>query len=266
MLTPTRKDEQAIIHVDPEDQEDLHRRRNIGQGSSSSEEQRTRISSSEEQRTDHPRLHGGSRRHLCRRCEEIFCIVRGAAPRSSTSTDTIAGGSIFCYFNFASLQSRVVPVWVGSAWMCLNTGSSVLTDCKFGSEAVDEGDSEGRLQRISSRINHIDGRGSRKALRLQGSAAGSTTSSSEHRGELLHHPTEQGRSSTSVPGPTEPQVPSDPGRIVPHFGPIGKEKQHEVGKEKQPDVGNEKQPKVGKEKQPEVGKEKQPEVVKSMTT
>ena len=89
---------------------------------------------------------------------------------------------------------------VGSVWMCLNTGSSVLVDCKFGSEAVDEGDSEGRPQRISRKINHIivrgsaaesrtssseeqrainhlDRRGPRKELRPQGSAAGSTTSS-----------------------------------------------------------------------------------------
>ena len=49
---------------------------------------------------------------------------------------------------------------VGSVWMCLNTESSVLVDCKFGSEAVDEEDSEGRLQ---------------------GSATGSTTSSSEEQ-------------------------------------------------------------------------------------
>ena len=48
---------------------------------------------------------------------------------------------------------------VGSVWMCLNTGSSVLVDCKFGSETVDEEDSEGRLQRISSKIEDtiVDG-------------------------------------------------------------------------------------------------------------
>ena len=63
-------------------------------------------------------------------------------------------------------------------------------------------------------------------------------------------------------GPTEPQVPSDPDRIFPHFGPIAKEKQLEVVKEKQPEVGKEKQSEVGKETQPEVGKEKQPAVGK----
>ena len=62
---------------------------------------------------------------------------------------------------------------------------------------------------------------------------------SEDPEELLHHPTEKGRSSTSVPGPTEPQVLSDPGRTFPHFGPIVKEKQPEVGKEKQDEVGKE---------------------------
>ena len=55
--------------------------------------------------------------------------------------------------------------------MCLDTGSPVLVDCKFGSETVDEGDSGGRLQRISSRINHIVVEG----------AAGSTTSTEEDK-------------------------------------------------------------------------------------
>ena len=75
----------------------------------------------------------------------------------------------------------------------------------------------------------------KEGSRLPGPAAGSTTLSSEDPGELLHRTTEKGRSSTSVPAPTAPQVPSDPG----HFGPIVKEKQPEVVQEKQPEIGNE---------------------------
>ena len=67
--------------------------------------------------------------------------------------------------------------------------------------------------------------------RLPGPAAGSTTSSSEDPEELLHRPTKKGRSSTSVPGPTAPQVPSDPGRIFPHFEPIVKENNLRLEKE-----------------------------------
>ena len=52
----------------------------------------------------------------------------------------------FLLFRFSSLQSRVVQSGVGSGCVCLNTGISVLVDCKFGSKAVDEGDSGGRLQ------------------------------------------------------------------------------------------------------------------------
>ena len=74
--------------------------------------------------------------------------------------------------------------------MCLNTGSSVLVDCKFGFwssevlEAVDEGNLEGRLQRISSRINHIYWREPRKDL-CRGSAAGLTTSTEEDQGRIF---------------------------------------------------------------------------------
>ena len=66
---------------------------------------------------------------------------------------------------------------VGSVWMCLNTGSSVLVDCKFGSEPVDEGYSEGRPQRISSKI---------KDIIVRGSEAGSRTSSSEEQQDQPH--------------------------------------------------------------------------------
>ena len=54
---------------------------------------------------------------------------------------------ISCYFEFSSLQSRVVS-GICSVWVCLDTESPVGLDCKFGSEAADEGDSERQQQRI----------------------------------------------------------------------------------------------------------------------
>ena len=80
----------------------------------------------------------------------------------------------------------------------------------------------------------------REGSRLHGPAAGSTTSSPEDPAELLHRPTEKGRSSTSAPGPTTPPVPSDLGGIFSHFGPVVKGKQPEVVKGKQPEIGKRK--------------------------
>ena len=71
--------------------------------------------------------------------------------------------AFFCYFDFSLLQSMVVPVW---GWLNLD-----VFECRKFSPGglqvrvggVGERDSEDRLQRISSRIYHIDGRGSKKA-------------------------------------------------------------------------------------------------------
>ena len=53
---------------------------------------------------------------------------------------------------------------VGSVWVCLNTGSPVMVDCKFGSEDVDDRDS---------------------GSRLQGSAAVSITSTEDDQGRIF---------------------------------------------------------------------------------
>ena len=134
-LTSSRKDGQPIIHVDPEDQEDVY--------------------------TDGVRE---DLLHRQRRGAEVFYIHR-----NQVVAFLVISNSLRC--NLWLFQSGV-----GSVWMCLNTGSSVLVDCKFGSEGVDEeirkansGGSRGRpaSAEISSRINHIDGRGSRKDRCLQ---------------------------------------------------------------------------------------------------
>ena len=52
--------------------------------------------------------------------DEIFYIIRETAPRSSTSTDP--GGRISCYFEFSSLQSRVVFVW---GWFSLGVHAEI---------------------------------------------------------------------------------------------------------------------------------------------
>ena len=51
---------------------------------------------------------------MTQRVEKIFYIIREAAPRSSTPTES--GCRISCYFEFSSLQSRVVSVW---GWLSL---------------------------------------------------------------------------------------------------------------------------------------------------
>ena len=114
----------------------------------------------------------------------------------------IPGGSISCYFDFSSLQSRIFPVW---GWLSVDVfeyrkfspgglqvrvggrgrrrfGRSSAEDQQQDQQHRRESPKEGSSSaRISSRINHIDGRGSRKDLRLQGSAAGSIISSSEEQ-------------------------------------------------------------------------------------
>ena len=60
---------------------------------------------------------------------------------------------------------------VGSVLVCLDTGSPVLVDCKFGSETVDDGDSRGRLQGSAAASTTSTEEDQMKDLRLQESAA-----------------------------------------------------------------------------------------------
>ena len=96
-------------------------------------------SSSEEQRSDHSRWPRGSRGSTrLRSGADVFYIHR-----YQVVAFLVISISPRC--NLGLFQSGV-----GSAWMCLNTGSSVLVDCNFGSEAVDEEDSGGRLQKSAA--------------------------------------------------------------------------------------------------------------------
>ena len=46
---------------------------------------------------------------------------------------------------------ELFPAGIGSVWVCLDTGSPVGVDYKFGSEAADEGNSERQQLRIQGR-------------------------------------------------------------------------------------------------------------------
>ena len=164
-------------------------------------------SSSEEQRTNHLRGQRGSRQHL---------HTRWCARRSSSSSEgwrrgllhpQIPGGSISCYLEFSSLQSRVVSVW---GWLSLGVfeyrkfspgGLQVrVGGCgrmRFGRSSAEDQQQDQphrwkkikkdlRLQRISSRINHIIDRGSRRA---------STSSGGER--EVDHFGTRNNRTSST---------------------------------------------------------------------
>ena len=127
---------------------------------------------------------------MTQRVEEILYIIREAAPRPSTSTEP--GGRISCYFEFSSLQSRVVSV---RGWLSLDVfayRNPVAVACWFRSEASDEGGSERQQLRIqektcisgaSPRDQFIDEDGSRSESAL-----------AEDPGELLHRQTDEGDS------------------------------------------------------------------------
>ena len=147
-----------IIHVDREDSEDLHRRRNRNSGQSSF--------------TSTQRI-------------KRICIVQGAAPRSSTFTDTRC--SISCYFDLSSLQSRVVPVW---GWLSLGV-FEYRKSSPGGLQVRVGGRTRRRFERssagISSRIDRIIVRGSRRA---------STSCDGER--EVVHFGTRTYRTSSTI--------------------------------------------------------------------
>ena len=171
-----------------EEQQTDHSRRTRGsRGSSSSEEQRTKlIHVDPEDREDLHRQRSGADVFYIHRYQVVVFLVITISLRCSLGL-------------FRS--------GVGSVWVCLNTGSSVLVDCKFGSEAVDEGDSEvvcrdqqqdqphrrktikegSSYARISSRINHIIVGGSRRA---------STSSDGER--EVVHFGIRTYRTSSTI--------------------------------------------------------------------
>ena len=82
------------------------------------------------------------------------------------------------------------PSGVGSVWVCLDTGSPVGMDCKVGSEAADEEDSERQQRRIHEKICIGGESWQDQLLDKKGSRSGS--SSAEDPGELLHQQTEGG--------------------------------------------------------------------------
>ena len=198
-----------------EQQDQRHRRERIKEGSLSE-----RISS----RNNH--VVGGTADRSStstQRIKRIF-IVGGTAdkahprrPRESRGSASseerrrgllhaqIPCGSISCYFDFTSLQSKVVPVWGWLSLAVFEYRSSVLMDCKFGSEAVGEGDSEGRLQRISIRINYIDGRGpkegsssARISSRINDIIVGGTEDDQPHRRKRIKEGSSSARISSRI--------------------------------------------------------------------
>ena len=110
MLTSAKKDGQPIIHADTGSRRLLHRR--CVRRSSSSSEVSGVI---EEGRIgDHPRLHRGSRRSF----------TSSEKRHRESPTPTEPGCRISCYFDFSSLQSRIVSVFpsrIGSVWVCFDT-------------------------------------------------------------------------------------------------------------------------------------------------
>ena len=125
-----------------------------------------------------------------KRVEEIFYIIREAAPRFSTSTEP--GGRISCYFEFSSLQSRVVSVrgWLSRSVFAYR--SPVGVDCKFGTEATDEGDAERQQLRIKEKTCIDEASPQVQLIDEKGSMGGS--SSAEDPGELLHRQADEGDS------------------------------------------------------------------------
>ena len=127
---------------------------------------------------------------VIQRVEEIFYIIREAAPRSSTSTEP--GGRTSCYFEFFSLQSRVVFVW---GWLSLGVfgyRSPVEVDLhrqriqeNFYIDRGSKGGSEHQHRRIQQKI--CIGGESRQDHLIDKKRIKSGSSSARDRGDLLHH-------------------------------------------------------------------------------
>ena len=178
--------------------------------------------SGKERTTDHPRWHGIIRtstqtvseeiffivgsgwRHRGRtdrrssvatkRVKEIFYIIRLAAPRSSTPTEP--GFRMSCYFEFSSLQSRVVSVW---SWLSLGVLDTEVQSRRRSSLAADpgellqrqtnEGYSEHQQRRIQKKI--CVGGESRQNQLIDDKGSRSGSSSAEDAGEFLHRQTDE---------------------------------------------------------------------------
>ena len=104
----------------------------------------------------------------------------------------------FLLFRILLVQSMVVPVLGGLrlSLSMLDAGSPVRVDCKFVSEAADEGHSERQQQRIPEKF--CIGGQSRQVQLIDEKGSRSGSSSARDPGELLHRQTEKGSFGSST--------------------------------------------------------------------